>query len=68
MKSEKTFEKVVDDGKGEIPQVRRIYNKETGEKQEKMQYFSWKEETKCQRKVLYKSQYMETVPWGFNEK
>ncbi len=63
----KTFEKVIDRKEAaKIPQVRQIFKKECGKREEQVQYFSWNGETKCQRKVLSKSKYLETVPWGFN--
>ncbi len=59
------FEKVIEKGAGEVPQVRRVYNKTIGKREDRIQYYSWNGETKCQRKVLYKSRFLETVPWGY---
>ncbi len=62
----KVFDQVIEDGYGKIPQVRRIYNKEEGKTIAHIQQFLWKGETKCQRKVLKSSAFLETVPWGYN--
>ncbi len=61
----KTFDHVIKKGEGKIPQVRHIFNKEAGKKEEKLKYFSWNTETKCQRKVLHASKFLATVPWGY---
>ncbi len=61
----KAFDKVLENGSGQVPQIRHIYKKGEGKREEHIQHFLWKGETKCQRKVLYDSRFLETVPWGY---